>query len=101
MVRPDVSWYGEQLAPGTLGRIDYWLNSCEEIDLVLVIGPRALTSSTFISEARNKNARVAHFDLHWHDDLVEEDDWFVQGDIEMSLAIIVQAALETQSLVVH
>ncbi|KAM3424146.1 hypothetical protein BST61_g11309 [Cercospora zeina] len=92
-VRPAITLFGEMLAEGTLERIDHWMDEYGDVDLLLVIGTRGYTSSNFVTEARARGARVAHFDLQEQTAMFEEGDWFVQGDVASTLPSIVHAAL--------
>lgn len=94
ILRPGIVLFGEMLAEGTLDRIDQWLDSIPRLDLMLVIGTAAHVSSNFIYEARNKGARVAHFDVRQHDALIEDDDWVILGDVAATLPAVVDSALQ-------
>lgn len=89
-LRPGVVWYGQLLAPGTLQRIDDWLDTTTRVDLMLVIGTSGRLSSGFIDDARARGATVAHFNIQYPNHLVEPGDWVVPGDAAITLPPIME-----------
>ncbi|PPJ56574.1 hypothetical protein CBER1_01861 [Cercospora berteroae] len=95
-LRPGVVWFGEQLPLELLDRVDEWLEDLPRLDLFLVIGTssRVFPAATYIEKAREKGARVAHFNVEPDEDFMDEDDWFVQGDAAITLPQVINPALE-------
>lgn len=89
LLRPGVVRFGELLTAGSLDAIDGWIDGVPQVDLALVIGTSADLSSQFINDARAKGATVAHFNTRYHD-TVEDDDYFVPGDVASTLPLLVR-----------
>lgn len=95
-LRPGVVWFGEQLPLDLLDRVDEWLDDLPRLDLFLVIGTssRVFPAATYIEKAREKGARVAHFNVEPDEDFIDEDDWFVRGDAAITLPQVINSALQ-------
>ncbi|PIA89458.1 NAD-dependent protein deacylase sirtuin-5, mitochondrial [Cercospora beticola] len=95
-LRPGVVWFGEQLPLDLLDRVDEWLEDLPRLDLFLVIGTssRVFPAATYIEKAREKGARVAHFNVEPDEDFMDEEDWFVQGDAAVTLPQVINPALQ-------
>jgi NAD-dependent deacetylase sirtuin 5 len=85
LLRPGVVWFGEMLPRDTLRKIDHFINQCEKIDLIMVIGTSAKVHPAigYVEIARQKGAKVAVVNMDV-DSLqgtgLQEGDWFFHGD---------------------
>lgn len=91
MLRPGVVWFGEQLPEDLVDRVDGWLDDLPRIDLMLVIGTaaRVFPAAEYTSRAREKGARIAHFNVELDEELVHPGDWCVIGDVAKTLPQLV------------
>lgn len=90
LIRPGITWFGEQLPREAMDHIDAWFGSIPSVDLVLVIGT---TRHPFVGEAQVMGAEAAYFNF-FEEDLEDADDgWYVNGDASKTLPMIVEAAL--------
>lgn len=85
LLRPGVVWFGEALPEKTINSIEYWVNTSEKIDLILVIGTSAQVypAAGYIDEARQKGAKVAVINMDKEATSGRsgrEPEWFFQGD---------------------
>ena len=87
LLRPDVVWFGEALAKGSLEHVDEFIRAARKIDLMIVIGTSAkvFPAADYINIARSKGARVAVINMEKYDELsgrggFQRGDWFFQGD---------------------
>ncbi|KAF2158346.1 hypothetical protein M409DRAFT_71687 [Zasmidium cellare ATCC 36951] len=85
LLRRGVVRYRELLPAGSLDAIDRWFGAVPRVDLMLVIGTSAELSSQFIDDARLRGASIAHFNLQYQDQIVEDEDLFIQGDVSTTL----------------
>lgn len=86
-MRPGVVWFGEPLPEDLVSRVDEWLDKLPSVDLMLVIGTsaRVFPPAEYISRAREKGARVAHFNLESDGEFIVPGDWSVTGDVAVTL----------------
>lgn len=90
LIRPGITWFGEQLPREAMDHIDAWFGSLRSVDLVLVIGT---TRHPFVREAQVMGAEAAYFNF-FEEDLEDVDDgWYVNGDASKTLPMIVEAGL--------
>ena len=95
LLRPGVVLFGEPLPTQSLEQIEKWFDSIPRIDLMLVIGTaaRVFPAAEYISKARDRGAAVAVFDIIHDDELLEEDDWFIGGDVAETLPALLGQSL--------
>ncbi|KAF1911385.1 DHS-like NAD/FAD-binding domain-containing protein [Ampelomyces quisqualis] len=85
LLRPGVVWFGEQLPMDVLDSVDDFMNSPDDIDLILVIGTSAKVypAAGYVDMARAKGARVAIVNMdknHVPAGGLYDQDWFFEGD---------------------
>lgn len=87
LLRPGVVWFGEVLPEKTINAIDEFIQSCQKIDLILVIGTssRVYPAAGYVDKARAKGARVAVINMDRADtpggrNGLSSKDWFFEGD---------------------
>ncbi|KAL8670351.1 MAG: hypothetical protein Q9168_005109 [Polycauliona sp. 1 TL-2023] len=88
LLRPDIVWFGEQIAQAARARIHEWLDAAK-VDLMMVIGTSATVwpAAIYIHAARLAGARIAVFNTEEVDEemvdpsqKLREQDWFFKGD---------------------
>lgn len=85
LLRPGVVWFGESLPKDVLEDIDEYMDSDQDIDLIMVIGTSAKVypAAGYVDIARQFGARVAIVNMD-PDDVpasgLRDGDWFFQGD---------------------
>ena len=100
LLRPGVTWFGEQLPRDTIDAVDQWMDNSKKIDLMMVIGTTAdvWPAASYIHRARAKGARVAVINMdHHHLGSTEElrnGDWMFEGDAGEILPILFEGVLE-------
>ncbi|KAF2664613.1 DHS-like NAD/FAD-binding domain-containing protein [Microthyrium microscopicum] len=83
-LRPDITWFGEELNAEYLHRIDKFIAQ-GPVDLMLVVGTQASVhpAASYILKARKAGARIAYVDIKpWCEDKAPlgDRDFFFQGD---------------------
>ncbi|KAF2765395.1 DHS-like NAD/FAD-binding domain-containing protein [Teratosphaeria nubilosa] len=91
VTRPGVVWFGERLPSDALARIETWLYSGRNIELVLVIGTQR---TSFVNETLGQGASLAWFNIvdGMMDDLGDAN-WFVNGDASQTLPYFIDLTL--------
>ena len=89
-------WHGELLSLSLLDELETWLDSIPRLEVMLVVGTVATLSCSaeFISRARERGARVAHFDIKRNKEISEDGDLFFGGDAAKWLPMVVGEALD-------
>lgn len=74
--------------------VDRWLDTVPRVDLMLVIGTsaRVFPAAEYIHKAREKSSLTAHFNFERDDELIQPGDWFVPGDVAISLPNLLREA---------
>lgn len=100
LLRPGVVWFGEALPKVTLKAVDDWIEACDTIDLMLVIGTTAevYPAAGYIEEARRKGALVAvinydssHLGASGN---LTDDDWMFEGNAAAILPVLLRDVLQ-------
>ena len=96
ILRPGVVGFGEVLPLDQTARIEAWFDPVPRVDLLLVVGTsaRVFPAAEYMFQARDKGAYIAHFNLERDDEHMHAGDWYVPGDVAMTLPSIIREAME-------
>lgn len=91
-------WFGERLPSDVLDDIDNWVDSEDNIDLIMVIGTSAKVypAAGYVDIARSKGARVAVINMDKGDAPAGglcSQDWFFEGDAAQIVPELLKSAI--------
>lgn len=89
-LRPGVCWFGEELPPDELNRVERWFQNARKVDLILVVGTER---TPFVREAQSKGAEVAWLNLFENGLVDTGGDWYVSGNASETLPALVDRVL--------
>lgn len=90
-LRPGVCWFGEELPARSLERVSEWFEGVSKADLILVVGT---DRSPFVAEAQALGAETAWLNFFEEDLPDTGGDWYVDGDVSLTLPWLVDLALQ-------
>ncbi|KAF9700412.1 hypothetical protein EKO04_001623 [Ascochyta lentis] len=98
LLRPGVVWFNERLPSDVLNDIDTWVDTEENIDLIMVIGTSAKVypAAGYVDIARRKGARVAVINMDKSDAPaggLYSRDWFFEGDAAQIVPDLLKSAI--------